>query len=155
MANSQIMPLGFIDRLTEDGAIITLNSTQESRTLREGEPITIWRYHPGQLALAKVRGSITAVGYITATFRTTETRTDPRWPDKIEVLRPGTPVYLGTPGSFEPEPSRTISEELAENLQRLARRRANLARGKRPSPQAQPPTTGGANGANHHADPGG
>ncbi len=47
MAIPHIMPLGFIHRRTEAGAIIMLNNPQESQTLKLGTPITLWWYSPG------------------------------------------------------------------------------------------------------------
>ena len=50
-------------------------------------PVTVWTYSPEHLALGKVRGLITAVGYTTATFAAVETTTDPRWPgDELSPL---------------------------------------------------------------------
>ena len=67
MAIPHIMPLGFNHRRADDGAIIMLNNPQGSQTLELGTPVTLWRYSPGRLAVAKVRGDVSAVGYVTAT----------------------------------------------------------------------------------------
>ncbi len=96
MATPYIMPLGFIYRPTEDGAIITLTDPRDSLGLKLATPVTIWRYSQGQLATAKIRGQVTAVGYMTATFKTVESRIDPRWPTSRQLLRPKTPVYLNS-----------------------------------------------------------
>ena len=68
MAIPHIMPLGFIHRRTEAGAIIMLADPLDSRDLRLETPVTLWRYSPGRLAAAKVRGTVSRVGYVTATF---------------------------------------------------------------------------------------
>ena len=81
MAQPYINPLGFIDRPTQDGAVILLTNPEESLSLRPGTPITVWRYSPEHLALGKLRGRITAIGYTTATFVTEETQKGPRWPN--------------------------------------------------------------------------
>ena len=52
MATSCIMPLGFIDRPTEDGAIIMLTNPEESISLKLATPVTLWRYNPARLAPA-------------------------------------------------------------------------------------------------------
>ena len=90
--DTHILPLGFVDEPTGDGAVITLTDPMDSRTLRRGVPVVIWRYNPGRLALGKVRGEISEVGFVTARFATLETRVDPRWPEGQEVIRVETPV---------------------------------------------------------------
>ena len=64
MATPYIMPLGFIERTTEDGGTFTLTNPKESVSLRLNTPVAVWRYSPGQLALAKIRGVICAVGSV-------------------------------------------------------------------------------------------
>ena len=68
MAKLYIAPFGFIKRITEDGATFTLTNPEDSLDLRYNTPVTVWRYSPEQLALAKIRGLISAVGYVAATF---------------------------------------------------------------------------------------
>ncbi len=77
MATPYIMPLGFVHRRTEDGATIILTNPEESRSLERGTPVTLWCYSQGRGAIAKAYGGITAVGYVTATFRTAEIQADP------------------------------------------------------------------------------
>ena len=101
MAQPYINPLGFIDRPTQDGAIIILTNPEESLSLRPDTPITVWRYSPEHLALGKLRGRITTIGYTTATFVTDETEKDPRWPDE-NLVRAAAPVFLALEGTFEP-----------------------------------------------------
>ena len=151
MAIPHLMPLGFIHRRTEAGAVIMLTNPEDSRTLRLGTPVTLWRYNPGRLAVAKVRGRISAVGYVTATFETVESLIDSRWPVDQEIIRPRVPVYLAQNESFEPDLSRMITPEQAEDLRRLAERHRRLTRG-----EAAGPVPGGPNPAatapsnNHH-----
>ena len=133
MATPYIMPLGFIDRPTEDGAIIMLTNPEESITLKLATPVTLWRYNQAHLAVAKIRGEISDVGYTTATFITVEARIDTRWPANQELMRPATPVYLALPGSFEPDTSRTITQEQAEAVQRLAAPYAAIAKPRAPN----------------------
>lgn len=134
MAIPHIMPLGFIHRRTEAGAIIMLADPLDSRDLKLETPVTLWRYSPGRLAAAKVRGTVSRVGYVTATFEIVESRIDPRWPVDQEIIRPRVPVYLAEPGSFEPDLSRMTTPDQAEELQRLARRHREITRGKPPNP---------------------
>ena len=62
MAKPYINPIGFIDRTTDNRTIFLLNNPEDSRGLKLDAPVTVWRYSPDQLALAKVRGVISAVG---------------------------------------------------------------------------------------------
>ena len=121
MAEKRILPLGFIDRTTDDGAIIMLTKPSESHTIWLETPVTLHSRSAGEpLATARARGFITAVGYVTATCKIVETRMDAKWPRDEPVLRRGTPVYQALAGSFVPDPARTLSEEQAEDLGRLA-----------------------------------
>ena len=127
MATPYIMPLGFIDRITEEGAVFQLTNPEDSGSLTSGTPVTVWRYSEDSLALGKLRGRISAVGYTTATFATVETMTDPRWPENENVLRAAAPVFLAREETFEPDPSRVVSQERAESFRRMARRYGELS----------------------------
>ncbi len=123
MPAPRILPLGFIDRTTDDGAIMLLTTPSESHDLRVETAVTLTSRSIGQTnATARVRGIITAVGYVTATFKTVETQRTSNWPEDEQVLQRGTPIYQALPGSFTPDPVRTISREQAESLNRLAAR---------------------------------
>ena len=128
MARPYIMPLGFIDRVTEDGAIILLTNPEDSLSLSTGTPITVWRYSPELLAVGRLRGSINTVGYTTATFITAETRNDSRWAEDLPIIRPAAPVFLALRDSFEPDRDRKLTQEQAEAMHRIAQRYAELAR---------------------------
>ena len=129
MARPYIAPFGFIERLTEDGAIFTLSNPEDSLSLRSNTPVTVWRYFPEQLALAKMRGRISAVGYVTATFRTVEFQIDPRCPEDEEILRERTPVYLALGATFEPDPGRMLTREQAEAMRNAAAQYRKLRSG--------------------------
>ena len=129
MATPYIIPLGFIDQTTEDGGTFTLTNPKESLSLRLNTPVTVWRYSREQLALAKIRGVICAVGYITATFRTVESQIAPCWVEKEVILREKTPVYLALENSFEPDPGRMLTQEQANTMQNVARKYRHLKSG--------------------------
>ena len=132
MPTRYIVPLGFIDEITKDGSTFTLTNPEESQTLRIDAPVTVWRYSPEQLAMAKIRGVISAVGYVTATFTTVESRIDPRWPKNEDLMREKTPVYLAVENSFEPDPSRMLTREQAETMRKIAREYKKLTGGGSP-----------------------
>ena len=127
MAQPYINPLGFIDRPTQDGAVILLTNPEDSLSLEPGTPVTVWRYSPEYLAIGKLRGQITEVGYTTATFVTVETRNDSRWAEDLPIIRPAAPVFLALGDSFEPDPDRKLTQEQAEAMRRIAQRYAELA----------------------------
>ena len=58
---------------------------------------------------------------LTATFSAVETTTDPRWPSDEDVLRPKTPVFLALNESFDPDPSRMLTQEQANRMETYAR----------------------------------
>ena len=109
MIPQYLNPLGFVDKPDETGATFILTNPKESKTLEPGTPVTIWRYSRGLLALDRIQGEITRVGYTTAVFTITGRETGPRWPEDQEILREKTPVYLGLKDSFEPDMSRMLT----------------------------------------------
>ena len=127
MATPYIMPLGFIDRPTENGANFILTNPEDSLSLKVDTPITVWRYSPEQLAMGKLRGRVAAVGYTTATFTTVEFSNDPRWPEDLPIIRPAAPVFLALAASFDPDPERKLTPDQAEAMRRLALRYTELA----------------------------
>ena len=136
---TRIMPLGFIDRITEDGAIIMLTRPSDSHNLKPETPVTLLTRSAGeQRASARVRGLITSVGYVSAAFRVLETRTHGNWPEGELLLRRGTPVYQALAGSFKRDPQRTLSKEEAESLRSLAARYREITNPRR-STAGRPP----------------
>lgn len=136
---ARILPLGFIDRPTDGGAIIMLTKPSDSHRLKPETPVTLMTRSTGERAAsARVRGLITAVGYVTATFRISETRTHGNWPEGEEILRRGTPVYQALPDSFKRDPQRTLSKEEAESLRRLAAKYQQITNPQAPEPGRPP-----------------
>ena len=142
-----INPLGFIDRRTQRGVRFLLTDPDDARILKSGTPVTITQPSSERLALAKIRGEIVAVGYVTATFTIVETVLDPEWPESEETVRKKTPVYLARKESFEPDPSRMLTPEQAERIWKLSSEYNNILRNERSdddkptnSPRGWPPT---------------
>ena len=79
MAIPHIMPLGFVDGTSRDGVVILLTNPQESKDIREGTPVTIWKYNPGTLSTGRIRGEINAVGYVSAIITMTDQGTAFWW----------------------------------------------------------------------------
>ena len=133
MAIPYIMPIGFVDSATRDGVVILLTNPEESATIKESTPVTIWKYNPGTLSSGRIRGEINGVGYVSATVTVTETQLGPRWPQGQDILKRGTPVYLAQPGTFEPDESRMLTQEQADGMASLAAIFASLTRPETPS----------------------
>lgn len=148
MAENRILPLGFIDRITEDGAIIMLTRPSDSRTLLPGTPVTLRaRSRRKTGATARARGLITGVGNVTATFKTVEIREAVEWPEGEQVLRLGAPVYQALADGYEHDPVRAISPEESEGLARLAARYRNITRPKKQQPEVPRERDPSRNGA--------
>ena len=103
------MPIGLIEEPTPAGATFRLTPQGRNASLRTDAHVTVWRYHPEQLAMAKYTGRITRVSTDIATFVILRAEVDERWPADINPLGPGAPVYLALRGSFEPDISRTAA----------------------------------------------
>ena len=120
MATPYIVPLGFIDQTTNEGTVFFLTNPKDSLELRPDTHVTVWQYSQKNLALAKLRGRITEVGYNTAMFITVETHTDPRWPQDSPMIGENTPVYLAVENSFEPDQARMLTQDQADALQEFS-----------------------------------
>ncbi|MDE2959447.1 MAG: hypothetical protein OXU28_05275 [Chloroflexota bacterium] len=115
MNQTIIMPIGIIETPTPAGAIFRLTTQGQNAELRADAHVTVWRYHPKQLAMAKFTGRIIQVDDDTATFAILRAEVDERWPAEINPLGAGAPVYLAIRSSFEPDTSRTaVTVSLAD-----------------------------------------
>ena len=109
MNQTIVMPIGIIEEPAPAGATFRLTPQGQEAELATDTQVTIWRYHPEQLAMAKYAGRITRVDHETATFSILRADVDERWPSEINPLEPGAPVYLAMRGSFEPDVTRTAT----------------------------------------------
>ena len=123
-----INPLGFIDKRTPKGVRFLLTNPDDSQTLRVDTAVTVSQTSNDGLAIARMRGEIIAVGYVTATFTIAETLLDADWPQNEETIREKTPVYLAKENSFEPDPSRMLTTEQVEKLRHLSHQYTNIIR---------------------------
>ena len=120
MEQTIVMPIGIIEGPSPAGAVFRLTPQGQRAGLRTDTPVTVWRYHPEQLAMAKYAGRITEVSDETATFSILRAEVDERWPSEINPLDTGAPVYLAQRGSFEPDitlTSTTVNLDEWENNQ--------------------------------------
>ena len=103
-----IMPVGIIEETNAAGATFRLTPQGEEAGLELDAHVTVWRYHPKQLAMARFTGRVTRVDEKEANFTILRAEVDERWPPELSPLEPGTPVYLAQRGSFEPDLNRTL-----------------------------------------------
>ena len=103
MNQTIVMPIGIIEESAPNGATFRLTPQGQNAGLRTDTQVTVWRYHPEQLAMAKYAGRITQISGETATFSILRVEVDDRWPLEINPLEQGSPVYLAQRGSFEPD----------------------------------------------------
>lgn len=109
MNQTIVMPVGIIQESTPTGAAFQLTPHGQRAELDTGTHVTVWRYHPETLAVAKYAGRINSVDGETATFTVLRAEVDERWPGDINPLEPGAPVYLAHRGSFEPNLTRILA----------------------------------------------
>ena len=86
------MPIGIIEEPTPLGATFRLTPQGQNAGLRTDAQVTVWRYYPKLLAMAKYTGRITRLGDDTASFSILRAEVDERWPTEINPLGPGAPV---------------------------------------------------------------
>ena len=109
MNQTIVMPIGIIEEPAPAGATFRLTPQGQKAGLETGTQVTVWRYHPEQLAIAKCAGRIIRVDEETATFSILRVDMGPRWPVEINPLERGSPVYLAQTDSFEPDVIRTAT----------------------------------------------
>ena len=107
MNQTFVMPIGIIEEATPAGATFRLTPQGQRHNITPDVQVTVWRYHPGQLAMARFSGRITRVDKDTAAFAILRAEVDDRWPIDINPLGAGAPVYLARRGSFEPDTAST------------------------------------------------
>ena len=114
MNQTIVMPIGIIEESAPNGATFRLTPQGQNAGLRTDTQVTVWRYHPERLAIAKYVGRITQISDETATFSILRVEVDDRWPLEMNPMEPGAPVYLAQRGSFEPDISQTATAVLQD-----------------------------------------
>ena len=106
MMSNVLMPLGYVDDSHENGGAFSLARPTDGEKVKPGTPILIRNEHQHFNAIALMRGEVTEVVGVTASFVIQESHIHPNWPDHIDPKGYGNPVYLGIPGTFDPDFSR-------------------------------------------------
>ena len=133
MTRPYINPLGFISSPNSSGATITLTNPKDSKDLEPGTPVTVHRQTQDHPDLHRTQGKITRIGYTTAIFAITRQDPCPDSHHPEDILTERTPVYLALKDSFEPDPSRMLTQEQADSIAKRAQRRAEIRRSLLPS----------------------
>lgn len=133
------MPLGYIEDSLPDGAIFVLARPEDRNELQTDTSITVWNFWHETQALVKVRGTVTEVTGFRASFRTDQIDQQPGWPEHLDPIGAGNPVYRAHPGTFDPDGSRNASyDELQDMWERAYEHQE--ATGIRPAgPASLPP----------------
>ena len=112
-------PIGIVDHSTNDGCIFTLTRPKDRETLVSGTQVTLWNaiQVEGKPVVVRFRGQVTEVSQTTAAMLITHADTNPRWPNQIDPMGSGMPVYLASPNSYHVDMSRIC--ESPEEMQFL------------------------------------
>ena len=123
-----IMPIGIIEKSTEEGATFRLTRPGDHNTLKTNSPVVVWNAQIDQedvISGVMVRGQITEIGPATATFKVTESKIGPYWPKDADTLAPGSFVHLALPDSFEIDRSQIATTDEEKFLDKLEMDRLN------------------------------
>ena len=111
MTTPPIMPVGFVNQRTPNGATITLAGPPDKNRLKTGDHVTVWSHSPDHVATAKVLGHVTRLEADNGAFAILRTEVDTSWPASLDILDTGSPIYRAVPDSFEPEMSQVSLPE--------------------------------------------
>ena len=113
--NTPLMPLGYVDESTKDGGTFSMARRSDQDIIKPGTPVLIRNEHPDYDASAWIRGEVTEVTGLTATFMVLEQKLTPTWPKHIDPKGANNPVYLAHRGTFAEDYGRGFATQ--EELQ--------------------------------------
>lgn len=121
MTTHAIMPIGIVSEWDDQHGSFIIASPSQYGMVEPDTPIVIWA--ESQELYAKYRGIVTESSERSASFVITHQEIDPDWPDDVNPRGHNSPVYVGLPDSFIPNPARprATQQELA-HLTELATR---------------------------------
>ena len=94
------MPLGVIIHSDRDRPQFYITTEHYAQTLVPDTPITVWSYHEGTDSLSRVRGTITRIDHLVATFTIVDKKVDPSWPQHRNPIIDGACVYEASHGTY-------------------------------------------------------
>ena len=99
-----IMPIGIIQQPTEDGATFIMTRPGSHSTPKINSSVIVRNTHSDHEDIPSgvmVRGQVTEIGPITATFKVVKSKVGPYWPKDADTLASGCFVRLALPDSFD------------------------------------------------------
>jgi hypothetical protein len=96
-------PIGIIDQPTPNGCIFSFTRPTD-RDLPHGTELVVHN-QVGQ-EMARFRGHLTEVSHTTGSMLITHSDISPDWPQQIDPMGAGNGVYLGVPGTYDPDIAR-------------------------------------------------
>ena len=146
MAIPVAKPIGIICHPTGNGAIFEFQDDRDRADATPDSPVVVWNMVHENNALARFRGFITEVSENTGAFIVTDSEISPDWPDHIDPLGAGNPVYAGQLDSYEPDMRRIcLTTDEFEHLRDLAEQHEEMTGLKptiaamAPAPRDEPP----------------
>ena len=113
--------IGTIDQHQGRNVILTLVPNNEHPEIAPDSHITVWNQPSAGGPAAMFQGRLTELSGATAAFVVTESQVPPDWPEGIDPLGQGNPVYAAAPGTYMPDMSRMATNSEMKLMAQLAR----------------------------------
>ena len=125
LSTNILMPLGIVEQSSDNAGVLVFTRPTDPSEILPGTPIVINNEDSRYNAAAAMRGTITEVTGVTASFIIEESDISPQWPTHLDPKGAGNPVYQGLAGTFHPDFNRPFASsaefqlllELAEQHQ--------------------------------------
>ena len=113
--------IGTIEQHEGRNVILTLVPNNEHPEIAPDSHVTVWNQPNAGGPAAMFQGRLTELSGATAAFVVTESDVPPDWPDRIDPLGEGNPVYAAVPGTYIPDMSRMATNSEMKLMVQLAR----------------------------------
>ena len=102
-------PVGIIDETVPGGVQMSIMPPGDREPVQPGDPVVIYNQMGPHGAMARFRGTISEMGDSLASVVVDESDVNDEWPENVNPLGSGNPVYLGhQKGSWLPHPARQV-----------------------------------------------
>ena len=113
--------IGTIEQHEGKNVIFVLAPPGEHGRVAPDSHVTVWNQVGANGPLAMFQGRITEISGNTGAFTVTQKTVPQAWPEKVDPLGEGNPVYLAVPGTYLPDPGRTATHQEMKLMAQLAR----------------------------------